>query len=235
MIWLKLSHPDRANARRRVARAFALSAILHVGLVVVLSPRLGTTLKPSWDEPQPGHRSLQVTLRTSLAPIAESSSALSVPPLQVPTSLSLNEAPQQDPTTPTELPQTERSPTQGEYLLASRLSKTPELQDMGTLDRPGLATAEESGRLVVELLINEQGRVDGVLALETTMPAKYLANALGAFQRGIFKPGMELNRPVKSRLRIEVVLHRGVSGSPTALKELNPTATQYLPSETGDH
>lgn len=92
------------------------------------------------------------------------------------------------------------------YLPPERLSHLPEILDMGNLELPGVLRRGDAGRLILEILISDEGRPDSIRVVETSVPAPFLANALRVFQWARYVPGRELNRAVRSRVRVEIVL-----------------------------
>jgi hypothetical protein len=118
-----------------------------------------------------------------------------------------------------------------EYLPPERLTRLPEILDMGNLDLPGVVNRADKGRLVLEILISDEGHPDSIRVVETSVPGPFLANALRVFQWARYVPGRELNRAARSRIRVEIVLGmqpsdpgRGVvlqNGSATVLKKFD--------------
>jgi hypothetical protein len=92
------------------------------------------------------------------------------------------------------------------YLPPERLTQLPEIRDLGNLELPGVLRPGDSGRLVLEVLINDEGRADAVRVIETSVPAPFLANAIRVFQWARYDPGRELSHPVRSRIQVEIVL-----------------------------
>ncbi|MDP2792892.1 MAG: energy transducer TonB [Sulfurisoma sp.] len=92
------------------------------------------------------------------------------------------------------------------YLPPERLTHQPEIRDMGNLDLPGIVRPGDNGRLVLEILISDEGRPDAIRVIETSVPAPFLSNAIRVFQWARYEPGRELNRAVRSRIRVEIVL-----------------------------
>jgi hypothetical protein len=93
-----------------------------------------------------------------------------------------------------------------EYLPPERLTRLPEILDMGNLDLPGVVHPTDKGRLVLEILISDEGHPDSIRVVETSVPGPFLANALRVFQWARYVPGRELNRAARSRIRVEIVL-----------------------------
>lgn len=64
----------------------------------------------------------------------------------------------------------------------------------------------QSGNLVLELFINETGRLDGVRVESTSLPESFQEIVADTFREALFVPGMKNHLPVKSRLRIVVTV-----------------------------
>lgn len=64
----------------------------------------------------------------------------------------------------------------------------------------------QSGSLVLELFINETGRLDRVRVESGSLPESFQEIVAETFRQALFTPGMKNHIPVKSRLRIEVAV-----------------------------
>jgi len=104
------------------------------------------------------------------------------------------------------------------YLPPEHLTRHPEIRDMGNLDLPGVVRPGDNGRLILEILITDTGRPDSIRVVETSVPAPFLANAIRVFQWANYEPGRELNRAVRSRIRVEIVL----GAQPTDARPIAP-------------
>jgi hypothetical protein len=62
------------------------------------------------------------------------------------------------------------------------------------------------------LFIDERGRVANIRVEEPELPAAYERAAMEAFAQRRFRPGLDGDRPVKSRLRIRVAFDSGDTG-----------------------
>ena len=60
------------------------------------------------------------------------------------------------------------------------------------------------GNVVLELFINETGRMDSVRVESATLSSAFQDLARDAFLMSVFTPGYKDGMPVKSRLRVEV-------------------------------
>lgn len=92
------------------------------------------------------------------------------------------------------------------YLQQEQLTEMPQILGLGNLDLPGVVKPGDKGRLVLDILLSDQGKVDGVQVLEASVSPAFMTNAVRVFQWAEYAPGMELDRPMPSRLRIEVTL-----------------------------
>ncbi len=73
-------------------------------------------------------------------------------------------------------------------------------------DLPDFATVSGDGRIVLFLYINESGYVDKA-AVELAEPGERITNAVaGQFSKAVFEPARINDQPVKSRLRVEIVV-----------------------------
>lgn len=94
---------------------------------------------------------------------------------------------------------------------ATRYYRTSELEV-----RPGIMTHVEprypeaaarrflSGKVVLQLDIDEKGRVERAQAIRAAPPGYFEASAERAFRAARFTPGLKDGRPVKVRMRLEV-------------------------------
>lgn len=97
-----------------------------------------------------------------------------------------------------------------EYLKSSQLTTPPSVITLGSLDSKAPDTEGKSGRLVFEILINENGRAALVQPIVVDAPEHYRAYATAVFLDAHYRPGEILGKPVKSRIKIEVTIQDGV-------------------------
>lgn len=90
------------------------------------------------------------------------------------------------------------------YFPAGDLDRKPEAIGEVPLAYPAELPAVTRSRVVLSLLIDEQGRVDQVLVENTDAPGEFEQLASHAFAGARFRPGMRAGEAVKSRLRVEV-------------------------------
>lgn len=64
----------------------------------------------------------------------------------------------------------------------------------------------QSGSLILELFINETGRLDRVRVVSGSLPESFQEIVVETFRQALFTPGIKNHMPVKSRLRIEVAV-----------------------------
>lgn len=114
------------------------------------------------------------------------------------------------------------------YLIPDQLTVQPELIEMGDLDLPGVVTAGDKGHLILELRINEEGRVDAIRTIENTVPPKFYSNALRVFEWARFEPGREINRNARALLQIKIILDASVS-APGAFANIRQQRIQVAP------
>ncbi|HLA33726.1 MAG TPA: energy transducer TonB [Rhodocyclaceae bacterium] len=93
-----------------------------------------------------------------------------------------------------------------EYLPPERLTRLPEIFDVGNLELPGVINPGDQGRLVLEIHISEIGRLDAIRVVETSVPGPFLANALRVFNWARYEPGRDGDRAVPAKIRLEIVL-----------------------------
>jgi periplasmic protein TonB len=101
------------------------------------------------------------------------------------------------------------------YQLSGLLDPGPQPLDEITPEYPPRA-GQQSGVVVLRLLVNEQGGVDNVAVVRSEPRGFFEESALEAYGRARFAPGRLLGLPVKSQLLIEVVFateNRGASVS----------------------
>lgn len=92
------------------------------------------------------------------------------------------------------------------YYSPTELSKKP--QAATDIQFPPLLALGEtaSGKVVLELLINEAGGLDSVRVESASLPEPVQKIAAETFRQAIFNPGMKDGLPVKSRLWVEVTI-----------------------------
>jgi TonB family protein len=89
------------------------------------------------------------------------------------------------------------------YLPAEELDERPLIRTQVQPAFPPDAPAA-SGRVVLQLLINEEGAVDKALAVQADPPGVFDAAAVEAFASARFTPGRKNGNAVRSSLRIEL-------------------------------
>lgn len=95
--------------------------------------------------------------------------------------------------------------TPSRYFTASEVDHvaTP-LGDIGLAFPPSRGGIDYYGTLRLELYIDEQGRVDRVDVLESTVPASFRDEAVQRFAATRFEPATRKGRAVKSVKKVEV-------------------------------
>lgn len=101
------------------------------------------------------------------------------------------------------------------YLPSSRLSKKPRvIRDLASRDPHELKGRPESGRLLAELCVEEDGLVSQVTILESDLPLVFSDVVVRNFGQVVFSPGEIDGHAVRSALRIEVRFAPPVSAPP---------------------
>lgn len=95
------------------------------------------------------------------------------------------------------------------YLDPAELSERPRAETEVGLVYPENAPLIERGRVILQLLIGENGRVDDTVIEESDLPPELQAMARDAFLQARFRPGMLDARAVKSRIRVEILFEGG--------------------------
>ena len=72
------------------------------------------------------------------------------------------------------------------------------------LDAPEILFSPASGKLVLDLWINEAGAVVKIAVEETSLPASVTLSIAEAFRKALFKPGEIDGQVVGSQMKIEV-------------------------------
>jgi len=90
------------------------------------------------------------------------------------------------------------------YFPVRDLDRKPEVIGEVPLAYPVELPVVTRSRVVLNLLIDEQGKVDKVMVENTETPGEFEQLASRAFASARFRPGMREGEAVKSRLRIEV-------------------------------
>lgn len=106
-------------------------------------------------------------------------------------------------------------PPAPDYLPVATLSPRPEPLNDISPHYPDTADRQQ-GRVVLRLLINEAGTVDNVGVVQAFPPQLFEQEAIAAFSKAVFSPGMLAGKPVKSQWVVEVEFtpfnRGGVSG-----------------------
>jgi protein TonB len=202
---------DTDAALLRLLAALALSCLLHAA--VVFLPYLGkSTIETRFalsarQKPAP-------VINATLAPAGEHQhSAANAPPRRdlVP-DLPAAEQPA-DAAQPAPQPRTEgagllplAAPV---YYSTDQLSKRPQPLAAADLDAPEIRPLVASGRMVLELWINEFGVVTDVTVEKNELPEVFSRTAVAAFKALRFVPGERNGQPVRTLMRIEVTYDDG--------------------------
>ena len=172
----------------RLTLALTVSAALHGALLASFtSPRL----RPGGSRPA---AALQVTL---MSPVAGQS--LPVPAVSAPQlALAAPAAPSTKPSQPAKQAAAE--------LESGDIDRPPEpLLDISPAYPEGAFAAGLSGKVEVEVWVDERGRVENAVVISTTMADAFNRSALKAVHEMRFTPGMRGGMPVKSSIRAVIV------------------------------
>lgn len=93
-----------------------------------------------------------------------------------------------------------------DYHPASSLTVPPGLHTLGAVEPPPEQLMAGSGRLVVELFLNEAGEVDHWQLIEQTAPPAFREHVLKTFLAARYTPGRLFEQAVKSRFKLEATL-----------------------------
>jgi TonB family protein len=90
------------------------------------------------------------------------------------------------------------------YYTTDELSKKPQPLVLAELDTPETQTVVASGKLILKLWIDDQGRVVDALVERSDLPELFSNTAVAAFKRSRFTPGERGGLQVGTVLRIEI-------------------------------
>ena len=195
--------------------AGAVAIGLHAGLIVFASHAFAGPTRNAL-----GARTVMVTAAGAAAPIAAPSAPAAEPALeeiepiaavheaQIPASAPVPAAPRVMEAQLAPAPATRDSFT--DYVDASLLSTRPRPEGEIAIPEPEVGTYRGAFKAVLVVFIDETGNVAHVEVDRSDLPAEFEASAREAFARARFRPGMIGERPVRSRLRIEVGFDSGV-------------------------
>ncbi|MBI4985642.1 MAG: energy transducer TonB, partial [Rhodocyclales bacterium] len=97
------------------------------------------------------------------------------------------------------------------YYTSDRLTKRPQAQYVAELDTLETQSVIASGKIVLQLWINDQGSAVNVLVEKSDLPDVFTNAAVAAFRQSRFLPGELNGRRVGSIMRIEVSYDDGRS------------------------
>src|SRR5207248_52724 len=90
------------------------------------------------------------------------------------------------------------------YVGSGQLTVRPSPAEEIRLPSPIIASNREAVTAILLIFIDEQGTVDSVKVDNLGVPQPFREAAESAFAKAHFHPGMVGDRPVKSRMRVEV-------------------------------
>lgn len=123
---------------------------------------------------------------------------------------------------PTHLPSSISSERPTTYYRLAELDQRPLALSHPRPSYPETSEQYISGKIVIQLLINSNGRVDWVETLPTELPTVFVDAAKQAFLNIQFKPGMMSGQPVGSQLWLEVLFEG-------AEEEISPQLDPVVP------
>jgi hypothetical protein len=194
---------------RQLAAAIILSMALHTLLILNMKPVSARYAS------QPIHAQLRLVDVSSSSPGAVSSPG-PLPDAPKPRGIADNrlarsfaDAPEARPgnlpdgrTAPLEL----ALPLLSQYLTAREVDRrAAPLEEVPLVDAPTGLGAGKTGKLILLLLINENGGVDSVATLEAHPPGMIEGMARSAFASVRYSPAMKDGRPVKSQKIVEIL------------------------------
>jgi TonB family protein len=91
-----------------------------------------------------------------------------------------------------------------QYWAAERLDVRPQITTHVMPEYPAQLPAGVKGRVVLELNISSEGRLDRARVVRAEPAGRFEDSALKAFAGARFTPGMRKGKPVRSTVRIEV-------------------------------
>lgn len=208
--------PVTTRAWMRLVKAFALSFLLHVVLLI------GMPVNPTGGDPQ---RVSTITARLEPATVSTETVAVDVAavPVIIPDvapQAAVGKPPKPAEMKPDSKPEPSRvseaaaSPSAGievpfirdpTYYPAKQLDIYPQPLGQIRLDYPESATsAKVDGRLLVLLLIDEFGMVNDASIVESQPEGYFEDAALAVFRAARFSPGQKFGHAVKSRVLLQV-------------------------------
>ena len=222
----------------RLAVALAASLVFHVVAVTGLvhfSPGAGSGLNPGHSE----RPTLQLRLQSLAAEAATTTPE--IPPI-VADNTPLASPPTSD-VLPDKLPVPAIAPLEGGPRSETGLVSLPQpyYHTARELDRRAVPKTkikppypEEAGNLdgyvILRLLINEAGKVDEAIVVQSEPAGIFDLAARDAFGNILFTPGIKNGIPVKSQMMIEVRYHREEAiPHPASATEATKTIRQILP------
>lgn len=93
------------------------------------------------------------------------------------------------------------------YFGADELSRKAQVTRDIRQDNPVLAKSAENGKAILVLFINEMGRVDRVEVESSEVSETLIREVAHEFNAALFQPAQIDGNAVKSRMRIEVLIH----------------------------
>ena len=202
--------------RQRLMRCLAISASLHLLLVLSIAPRIGAAGTPHAAPPPAVSAALTGFLVARVSSgVDGASNHWPVAPWKPPANDSVVTAPAE----PT-VPQSESGPSldipaqlvplaEPHYFRASELDRRPRALSDIQPQFPPSAEGSTSGRIVLRLLINETGLVDAIVVEHSELPRTFQDSAIDAFSKAVFAPGEIGGNAVGSEMRIEISYENG--------------------------
>ena len=202
----------RPGHLQRAGAALFLSALCHTLVVLTLAQHAGDVLNRSAPAPDASTAPIMVARLTNLADkqAVDVPSPLLTAPSEITENKSKSAATTAAATPTTNLPSSASSGTplgrdSSHYYVASELDRRPTPLTPVNLPYPG-ADPQAEGYLLLQLYISEKGRVDKVEVMLNDGADLIAPIAAKVFGDVVFSPGLRKERPVKSRMLIELKL-----------------------------
>lgn len=204
--------PHEQSNPHLLRTAVLLSLVAHA--LVLMPWRYGEPLSAGgfYREEIRSRPQLQVRLKAATLEQTETETAAPAAPLPpAPAAEELQAAPssplkEEPPTTPAGMPLDLLY-----YYTVAELDRRPEMRHRPRLEEsPGGAHLMASGTATLEILIEKNGRVNAVNIVRAELPGSYISSLENAFIALRFIPGVKQDKPVRSRLYIEVEYRDGL-------------------------
>jgi hypothetical protein len=192
--------------------SLAISVLFHLALISLPLIGGGHTLPGKYVATTNRHLSteLSITFREAshnVAPVSESTDLVAetiASPVEIPPqNIALKDGEVSSPSDKDPVGNILPIPT-SIYYTTDQLTKHPQAIEMAELDAPEVRPFKVSGRIVLKLWIDSQGRVANAVVEDTELPTIFSKVAVDAFMHSRFTPGERDGVKVGTVMRIEV-------------------------------